>query len=219
MESNSNPIKLVIAEDQGLILQSLVMSLKTVPEFLVCGTARNGNLLLGILKDIKPDIILMDIKMPYLNGLEATRIIFDKTPWIKVIILSMHTHPSFIKDALKAGANGFLSKDCSFDELCEAIHQVYQGNTYLFKEASDTLLNNFVHQDESESDEIKSLTNSELKIIQALADGLTTREIAAKSYITEKTVERHKSNILKKMKLKNTAQLIRVALEKGLLLY
>jgi two-component system, NarL family, response regulator NreC len=217
MENTARKISIAIAEDQLLILHSLVMTLKTIPDFEVCGTARNGKELLDLLKGVKPDIILMDIKMPHMNGVEATRIIQDKTPWIKIIVLSMHTHPSFIKEIIKAGASGFLSKDCAFEELCEAIRSVYEGNTYLYKAASLVLLNNFIHEDE-EQNHINTLTASELRIIQLLSEGLTTTKIAGKLGISNKTVERHKSNVFGKLKLQNTAQLIRLAFERGLII-
>jgi DNA-binding NarL/FixJ family response regulator len=217
MEESDKKISIIIAEDQLLILHSLVMTLKTIPDFDVCGTARNGNELLVLLKGTKPDIILMDIKMPHMNGVEATRIIQEKTPWIKIIVLSMHSHPSFIKEIIKAGACGFLSKDCAFEELCEAIRSVYQGNTYIYKAASLILLNNFIHEDD-EQNQINSLTTSELRIIQLLSEGLTTTAIADRLGNSNKTIERHKSNIFGKLKLQNTAQLIRLAFERGLII-
>lgn len=217
MESPTRKISIMIAEDQLLILHSLVMTLKAVPDFDVCGTARNGNELLEILKETKPDIILMDIKMPLMGGSEATRIIQGKTPWIKIIALSMYTHPSFIKEIIKAGASGFLSKDCTFEELCEAIRSVYQGNTYIYKAASKILLNNFIYEDD-ENNQVNLLTAGEIRIIQLLSEGLTTSKIAGKLEISNKTVERHKSNIFGKLKLKNTAQLIRLAFERGLIM-
>ncbi|MEI7898379.1 MAG: response regulator transcription factor [bacterium] len=208
----------MIAEDQGLILHSIVQMLETVPEFHIMGTASNGIELLDLLKQKKPDIILMDIKMPKMSGLEVTRIIDSKMPWIKIIVLSMYDHPSFIKELLKSGAKGFLSKNCTFNELCDAVRSVYSGKTFLCNATSQIVLNNFANSGGEVQNEIHTLTSREIEIIQFLAEGHVTRMIASKLFISEKTVERHKTNIFKKLQVKNTAHLIRLAVEKGLLM-
>ena len=218
MEAKNGVINLMLAEDQGLILYSLVAMLQKIPDFCITGTARNGIELLELLKDSKPEIILMDIKMPLMNGLEVTRVINEKMPWIKVIALSMYDNPLFIREILKSGAKGFMSKNCTFEELCEAIRAVHEGRTYLCKTATEMVMNNFANHNIDAFDELHSLTAREIEIIQLLAQGLITREIAGNLFISGKTVERHKTNIMKKMGVKNTAQLVRIAIEKGILL-
>jgi two-component system, NarL family, response regulator NreC len=211
-------VNIMVAEDQGLILHSIVRMLETVPDFHIMGTACNGLELLEILKKDKPDIILMDIKMPKMGGLEVTRIIDSKMPWIKIIALSAYDHPNFIKELLKSGAKGFLSKSCTFEELCDAIRSVHAGKTYLCNTASQIVVNHFAQSATDEQTEFHSLTSREIEIIQFLAEGHMTRAIASKLFISEKTVERHKTNIFKKLQVKNTAHLIRLAVEQGLLL-
>jgi len=218
MDVEKGIINLMLAEDQGLILHSLVTMLKDIPDFRITGTARNGVELLQLLNENKPDVIILDIKMPLMNGLEVTRVISEKMPWVKIIALSMYDNPLFIREIMKSGAKGFLSKNCSFDELCEAIRNVHEGKTFLCRTSTESVMNNFANQDVNAFDELHSLTSREMEVIQLLAHGLLTREIAGKMFISGKTVERHKTNIMKKMKVKNTAQLIRLATEKGLLL-
>ena len=219
METTKDHIKIIIAEDHGLIRHALASLLKRIEGFEVIGLAGNGMEVLKQLETAKPDIILMDIKMPQMNGIEATRRINEKMPWIKIIGLSMYDHPTFIKEMLRNGAKGFLSKDCAFEELREAIQTVFTGGTYLCKNASKVVINEFSNNSTiSEITGIQSLTPREIQIIQLLAEGNITREIASKLFISEKTVDRHKTNILKKMKLKNTAQLVKIAVDQGIIL-
>jgi two-component system, NarL family, response regulator NreC len=219
MEATKEHIKIMIVEDQGLIRHALASLLKRIDGFEVTGLAGNGMEALKSLETARPDIILMDIKMPHMNGIEATKKINEKMPWIKIIGLSMYDHPTFIKEMLRNGAKGFLSKDCAFEELREAIQTVYAGEAYLCKNASKVVLDEFSKNSTStENGGIQSLTPREIEIIQLLADGFITKEIANKLFISEKTVDRHKTNILKKMQLKNTAQLVKAAVDQGIIL-
>jgi two-component system, NarL family, nitrate/nitrite response regulator NarL len=218
MAIENKPTKIMIAEDQLLLMDSLVSLLRDFDEFEIIGLAGNGLELLQLLEKEKPDVILMDIKMPIMNGVEVTKVINDKMPWVKVIALSMYDHPVFIKEMLKSGAKGFLSKNCKKEELYEAIKNVQGGKTYLSKNAQEIVLQGFANDQTMENfDSSKSLTSREIEIIQLLAEGLYTKEIALKLFISEKTVERHKTNILKKMQLRNTAQLVKVAVERGII--
>lgn len=218
MKISDNRIKIMIAEDQLVILHAMAALLENVPDFNIIGIARNGEELLQLAVKNKPDIILMDIKMPKMNGLEAARRIDQKMPWVKVIALSMYNHPVFIKEMLKNGAKGFLSKNCAPAELYEAIRSVYHGKIYLSANIQEVILEDFTTSTTPDhNNDIRSLTARELEVIQMLASGYMTREIASQLFISEKTVERHKSNILRKMKLKNTAQLVKEAAENGLL--
>jgi DNA-binding NarL/FixJ family response regulator len=209
----------MIAEDQGLIRHSLASLLSTIEDFQILGLASNGEELLRQLEDAKPDIILMDIKMPKMNGIEVTRILDEKMPWVKVIGLSMFDHPVYIKEMLRNGAKGFISKNCSIDELCEAIRVVHSGTQYFCKTTSSIVFHDFTHTDSGNGHSaIHNLTPREVEIIQHLASGMVTKEIALKLFISDKTVERHKSNLLKKLQVKNTAQLVKLAVEKGILI-
>jgi len=211
-------IKLMIAEDQAIILHSLVVILKTLQNIEVIGTALNGVDLMKLLEKAKPDIVLMDINMPKMNGIEATKLIDEKMPWVKVIALSMYDHPVYIKKMFKSGAKGFISKNATKLELDKAIQMVYDGEIYISDEISRIMLREYSSDNDSdENPDYTSLTTREIEIIQLLSDGLYTKEIAEKLFISDKTFERHKTNILKKLKLRNTAQLIKVAINKGII--
>ena len=211
-------IKLMIAEDQAIILHSLMILLNSIPNIEVIGTALNGLELMALLETEKPDVILMDINMPKMNGIEATKILDEKMPWVKVIALSMYDHPVYIKKMFKSGAKGFVSKNATKMELGKAIQMVYGGEIYISEEISRILLREYSSAtDSDEEGDYTSLTSREIEIIQLLADGLYTKEIAEKLFISDKTVERHKTNILKKLKLRNTAQLVKVAITKGII--
>jgi len=208
----------MIAEDQAIILHSLMILLNSLQNIDVIGTALNGVDLLALLEKEKPDVILMDINMPKMNGIEATKIIDAKMPWVKVIALSMYDHPVYIKKMFKSGAKGFVSKNATKMELGKAIEMVYNGDIYISEEISRILLREYSNAtDSDENADYTSLTSREIEIIQLLADGLYTKEIAEKLFISDKTVERHKTNILKKLKLRNTAQLVKVAITKGII--
>ena len=218
MTPPAKTIKLMIAEDQAIILHSLMILLNSLQNIDVIGTALNGVDLMALLEKEKPDVILMDINMPKMNGIEATRIIDAKMPWVKVIALSMYDHPVYIKKMFKSGAKGFVSKNATKMELGKAIEMVYNGDIYISEEISRILLREYSNaSDSDENADYTSLTSREIEIIQLLADGLYTKEIAEKLFISDKTVERHKTNILKKLKLRNTAQLVKIAITKGII--
>ncbi len=218
MKNAHEKIKIMVADDQGLILHALVTLLNTVEDFEIIGTAKNGVVLLTLLEEKKPDVIIVDINMPKMSGIEVTKIIDGKMPWIKIIALSMYTHPQYIKEMLRNGAKGFLSKNCLAEELFAAIRTVFDGKTYLDKCCSEVITHNFSQSQTDVKTNLQLLTAREIEIIRVLADGMVTKEIAAKLFISESTVERHKNNILKKMNLRNTAQVIKVAVEHGILI-
>jgi len=211
-------IKVIIAEDQSIILHAMVLLLKTMRNVEVIGTAGNGEELLRLLDDLKPDIILTDIRMPLLDGFEATRVINEKMPWLKVIALSGYDHPAYIKKLMKNGARGFVSKNSSEQELEKALLTVYNGGTYISDEVARKLLREFTDTpSQTDSFNYNSLTSREIQIIQLLSEGMSTREIAEKLFISNKTVERHKTNILKKTNTRNTAHLIRLSIQNGII--
>jgi DNA-binding NarL/FixJ family response regulator len=210
-------ISIMIVEDQQIILHALTCLINSSGEFEVIGSATEGQGLLKKLEVIKPDIILLDIKMQTMGGIEVTRVVNEKMPWIKVISLSAYNHSFFIKEMIKNGAKGFLSKNCTVQELFEGIHSVYNGKTYFCSLCSNVVVHNFSDTQDDGSMQFYPLTPREIEIIRHLSNGFSTKEIANKLFISDKTVERHKTNLLKKMQLRNTAQLVKAAVENGLL--
>ncbi len=219
MNPPSTHIKLMIAEERCIILQSLVALCRTFKNMEVIATARNGTEWMQILETARPEIIITGIQMPFRDGFESTRTINEKLPLIKVIVLSMYDHPAYVKKLLKIGVRGFISKNASENELEKAILSVFNGDIYLSEEISRSIINDF--SDPTGSTVIQnynSLTFREIQIIQLLSDGCYTREIAEKLFISPKTVERHKTNILKKLNLRNTAHLVKMAIQNGIIL-
>ena len=210
-------ITIMIVENQKIILHALICLLNSAEEFEIVGTASDSMGLLKKLEGIKPDIILLDIKMQKMSGIEVTRIVNEKMPWIKIISLSAYNHSFFIKEMLKNGAKGFLSKNCTVQELFEGIKSVFNGRTYFCSACSNVLVHDFSDTPEDGTSHFHPLTPREIEIIRHLSDGFSTKEIANKLFISDKTVERHKTNLLKKMQLRNTAQLVKAAVENGLL--
>lgn len=217
-QSVKGKINIMIAENQMIILHSLISLIRSLGDFQVIGTAVDGLELLRKLESSKPDVILLDVKKPGLSAIEVTRAIDEKMPWVKVISLSSHHHPVFIKEMLKNGAKGFLSKNCSVEEFHEGILRVSDGKTYFCKLCSEVILREYTSDSESGLLDFRTITSREIEIIGYLADGYSTKEISEKLFISSKTVERHKSNLFKKMKLRNTAHMVKVAVEHGLLI-
>lgn len=219
IHSENGKIRIMIAENQGIILHSLISLIRSFGDFEITGTASDGYELLKKLEVTKPDVILLDIKKPGLTGIDVTRIIDEKMPWVKVISLSRHNHPFFIKEMLKHGAKGFLSKNCTVEELHEGIKRVYDGKTYFCSLCSKVILRDYASDAVEGTVDFRNITPREIEIIGYLSDGCSTKEISEKLFISNQTVERHKSNLFKKMQLRNTAQLVRVAVENGLLIH
>lgn len=217
--NSEKKIRLMIAENQRIVLSSLVALIKTFGDVEIIATACTGDELFQLLEVSKPDIILMNLQKPGLSCIEVTRTIDAKMPWVKILSLSSHSHPLFIKEMLKHGARGFLSKNCSVDELHEGIRKVFDGKTYFCSTSSRVIINDYAFDVATGPFDIRSITHREIELIGYLADGFTTKEISEKMFISDKTVERHKSNLLKKMHLRNTVQLVKVAIENGLLLF
>jgi DNA-binding NarL/FixJ family response regulator len=217
-EDEYGKIKLMIAEHHGIILDALISLISSFGDFEIIGTASTGDELLKKLEGAKPDVILLDITKPGLTGIEVTRIIDEKMPWVKVLSLSRHNHPFFIKEMLKNGAKGFLSKNCTVDELREGIKRVYDGKTYFCSICSKVILRDYAFDLETGEVDCRTITPREIEIIGYLSEGCSTLDISTRLFISCKTVERHKSNLFKKLKLRNTAQLVKVAVENGLLI-
>ncbi len=212
-------ISIIIAEKQRIILHSLISLIGSMGDFEIIGTAGGGSELLHLLESIKPDVVLLDVEKPGLTMIQVTRVIDEKMPWVKVVSLSKHNHPFFIKEMLKHGAKGFLSKNCTVEELHEGIKRVYNGKTYFCSLCSKVILRDYAPDAEAGLIDYRSITAREIEIIGYLSEGHSTKEISDKLFVSNKTVERHKANLFKKMKLRNTAQMVKVAIENGLLIH
>ena len=206
---------ILIADDHKLFREALINLLSDSPELEIVADVENGKDAYEKVMILKPDLILMNIDMPVLNGIEATALIKKQLPDTKIIGLSRHTNKYYIKLMLEAGANGYLCKSCSYQQLIEAIEKVTAGKKYLSDEITGVLIDDFIKGD-GHDHIIDGLTKRELEVLKLYAEGSSTREISENIFVSIKTVGTHKQNILRKLNLKTTTDLIRYALKNGI---
>ena len=191
--------------------------LEKEPGINVVGEAEEGRTTLRLARDLTPDVIIMDVAMPELNGIEATRQILAEFPTIKVIALSMHDDRRFVLSMIKAGAKGYMLKDNAFKELVRAIRIVMANQTYLSGEVADILVKDYLACNTPEEFSIfRLLSPREREVLQLLAEGKTSNQIAENLHISVKTVETHRAQIMGKLKIKTIAELTKYAIREGL---
>lgn len=200
-------ISIILVDDHKLIRDSWSFILNSDPRFTVVGETNNGEEAVEIVKNVKPDVILMDVNMAPVNGFDATRQIMKLSPGSKVIAVSMHTMPAYAKRMMQLGAMGYVTKNSSKDEMIRAILEVYEGKKYICEEVKNILAQKELEEEESPTD-MNNLSRREIDIIKLIKEGLSSKEIASQLDISLKTVEVHRYNILKKLKLRNTAALV-----------
>ncbi len=210
-------IRILLADDHALFRQGLKSLLETEDDLRVIGEAQTGREAVRYAADTKPDVILMDIQMPELDGVKATQSILEINPNANVIILTMYRQDSYVFEAVKAGARGYLLKDVDSTALIAAIHQIYEGGTLLDPEMAKNVLEDFRVKKESLPDENRGdLTEREAAILRLLAQGSSNQEIALKLNISEKTVRNRLSEIFAKLQLNNRTQAALYAIREGL---
>lgn len=210
-------IRIIIADDHQIIRDGLTSLLKVESDMKILAQAKDGLEAIRLTRELSPDVIVMDIAMPDLNGIEAAYQIADACPDVKIIALSMHSDKRFIIEMLRAGAAGYLLKDCAFEELADAIRAVNSGKTYLNQSISSMIIENCVR---NPSDEQQSaftiLSTRERQVLQLLAESNTTKQAASILSISPKTVETHRAKIMAKLNLDNIAALTKYAVREGL---
>ncbi len=202
-----NKISILIADDHKLIRETWSYILNSDPRFKVIASCGNGEEAVELAKEKHPGIILMDINMSPFSGLEATKQIRKIMPDSKIIGVTMHSQPAYAKKMLQIGARGYVTKNSSKEEMIKAILEVYQGNKYVCEEIRNILSDQSLDENENLSN-INALTEREMQIINFIKKGFSSKEIALTLEISLKTVEVHRHNILKKLKLKNSASLV-----------
>jgi DNA-binding NarL/FixJ family response regulator len=211
-------IKVLIADDHQIVREGLRSMLEKEPEIRVVGEAEEGRTTLRLARELAPDVIIMDVAMPDLNGIEATRQITAEFPTINIIALSMHDDRRFVLNMLKAGAKGYLLKDSAFKELAKAIRAVVANKTYLSSEIADIVVKDYLASATSdESSVFTMLTPREREVLQLIAEGKTTNQTAEHLHISIKTVETHRTQIMAKLKVKGIAELTKYAIREGLI--
>jgi len=210
------PVRLLIAEDHAIVRAGIRLLLNAWPEFEVVGEAENGRRCLELVASSRPDVVLMDITMPELNGLECAAKLLAEHPQVKVLALTMHDDDRYFFRLLDAGALGYVVKGASPEELVAAIRQVARGEPYVHPSLAWRMLRDYVERREPGGEAAVRLTPREQEVLSLIAQGLTGREIAARLYLSSHTVERHRTNIMNKLGLHNKAALVRYAVRHGL---
>jgi DNA-binding NarL/FixJ family response regulator len=204
-------IKILIADDHQVFIDGMSSMLSQVDEFEVIGSATHGEQLIQQVVALQPDVVLSDIQMPGMDGIEATQVIHKSYPSVKIIALTMLNETMFIKKMLEAGAYGYVLKTTDKNELIKAIRQVAAGEKYFSQEVTAQLMNNF--SDKKSASPLEALTRREREILAMIAQGLTDKEIAEKFFLSPLTVTTHRKNVLSKLGLKNKVELTRFAIE------
>lgn len=210
-------IRILLVEDHRVMRQGLKALFAAEPDLAVVGEAENGRLALRAVAALAPDLVLMDISMPGMNGIEATRQIKEKYPHCQVVVLSMHANEEYVFQVLQAGAAGYVLKQADSAEVITAIRAAMAGQTFLSPEISRTVIDDYARRAEArgEADDLELLTAREREIAQLLAEGLSNQEIGQQLAISVKTVESHRANMMQKLGLSNKAQLVRYVFRRG----
>ncbi len=207
--NSDNRIRVLLVDDHPLVLDGIRSRIELDPMIEVIGEGNNGEEALLLAAECKPDIVLMDISMPVLNGIEAAERFASEQPHVKLLMLTMHDNKEYITKVLKAGAKGYILKDVSSNEMIAALKAVYQGKTYYSSGVTDILLN-------EGSSKVVPLTEREKTILRLLAEGNSNKHVARELDISVRTVETHRRNIKRKLDVKTSAGLVKYAIENGI---
>jgi two-component system, NarL family, response regulator NreC len=211
-----NKIRVVLADDHKLLREGIASLINAQPDIEVVGDADDGLKALSLVAKLSPDIVIMDIGMPNLNGIDATRLLTVENPNVKVIALSMHSDRRYVIGMLKAGAMGYLLKDCAFDEFLKAIREVFAGYVYLGTEINDTIIKHYIKNIDAENLSFPTLSVRESEMMQLLAEGKSSKDISLLLHVSVKTVETHRQNIMNKLNIHSIAELTKYAIREGL---
>lgn len=211
---------LIIAEDHTLLREGLKSLLQSIPHLVVAGEASDGQMVVELCERQQPDLVLMDLSMPLMDGVQATRLIKKKHPGVRVLVLTVHGAGEYVYAALAAGADGYVLKDASNDEFILAVESVLGGKIYLSPGVSDEVVKGYLNdaRGQSVSSSWETLTPREQEIFQLVAEGYKNREIAEMLVVSVKTVEKHRSNLMQKLGVHSAAELRALALERGIIL-
>lgn len=210
-------IRVLIADDHTIVRDGIGRAIRQEQDIELAGEAGDGRTAVELARELAPDIVIMDISLPELNGIEATRLIRRDVPQTRVIALSMHAAKRYVREMFKAGAAAYLLKDCELDELTEAIRLVAKGQTYITPAVSETVLQSCIgDSQDGEGGAFSVLTAREREVLQLMAEGHATKRIGKRLHISPKTVEAHRLRIMRKLDIDNVAQLTKYAIQEGL---
>jgi DNA-binding NarL/FixJ family response regulator len=206
-------VRIILADDHGVVRQGFRLILSQQPGIQVVGEASTGRQAVDLAVALEPDIAILDIAMPEINGVEATRLIRQNCPRVAVLILSMHSDAVYVRESLRAGARGYLLKDSIDGDLVAAVRALARGEAFLSPAISATVLDDY---QKHVTDPLDLITNRERQILQKLAEGKTSKDIAVELDISVYTVDAHRSRVMRKLQLKTIGELIRFAIQRGL---
>ena len=206
-------IRILLADDHGVVRQGFKMILDAEPDMEIVGEAGNGREAIELADQLKPDVVVMDVAMPELNGIEATRRIAGSAPHVRVLALSMHKDSVYVREVLRAGARGYLLKDSGPSDLVSAVRAVARGEGYLSPAVSDAVLDDYRKH---VTNPIDLLSSREREVLQMLAEGKTNKEIAGVLNLSVYTVDAHRGHIMEKLNLHSINELVRFAVRNGL---
>jgi two-component system, NarL family, response regulator NreC len=214
-----NKIRILLADDHPLVRSGLIKLLEPFKEFVIIGEAGDGEEAVAMTKKLEPDVVIIDLSMPKLSGVEATKLIRKNSPSAKVLVLTMHDNEEYVYQILKSGAGGYMLKSSGRDDLAKAIHAVARGDRFFSPRVSEIVMEAYLRKSESRNEVPKNdndlpLTKREREILQYIADGLNNSQIAEKLFISARTVETHRTNIMQKLDIHDAANLVRFALSK-----
>jgi len=212
-------INILVVDDHSLVREGIITMLSIYDDFEIIGDAESGEEALEKIEEQKPDVILLDINMPGINGIETAKRVLENYDSIKIIILSMEVTQDHISEAIKAGVSGYLAKDTKKEVLAEAIRKVITGEQYFGDKISQVIFKGFYKQSKGEqvANENKDLSKREVEVLRQIASGLSNREVADKLFISIRTVDAHRNHIMQKLNMKSTAQLVKYAIKEKII--
>lgn len=210
-------IRVLLVDDHAIIREGLRSLLEKHPDMDVVADTDDGRKAFDLVQELLPDIVIMDITMRGLNGIEATRRIISEFPTVKVIALSIHSKRRYITDMLSAGASGYILKECLFDELAQAIKAVADGGRYLSPRITDIVVNDYIkHLSTTANSPFEALKTREREVLQLVAEGKSTKQIALELHVSTKTIEANRRQIMEKLHIHSVAELTKYAVREGL---
>jgi two-component system, NarL family, response regulator NreC len=216
-------MRILLCDDHRILREGLKSLIERQPDMEVVAEAENGREIIQLAQELSPDIIIMDVSMPDMNGIEATRKIIAESPSARVLALSVHTNRRFITEMLRAGASGYVLKECAFEELVKAIHAVFNGHIYLCNAINDLVVRDYLNKLKDGTPVLREgfqafsiLTEREREVLQLLAEGKTTKDIAFSLQVSIKTIEAFRHNLMNKLGIYSIAGLTKFAIVEGL---